>query len=84
MQKRRASTWAWPTDNSGAVGEGIREYQAALRINPNDAEVRYGLSVMYEQQDRLVEARREARLALEMGCEPARLLLSMLGDSTIS
>ena len=36
----------------GRIDEAIREYQAALRINPDDAEAHYNLGVVYGQQGR--------------------------------
>jgi hypothetical protein len=44
-----------------------------------DAEALVNLGMACGQQGRLKKARQEARLALELGCEPARQLLARLG-----
>jgi len=59
--------------------EAIREFQAALRVNPDYAEAHCGLGIAYNLQGRLMETRLEARLALQLGYEPARQLLAQLG-----
>jgi len=58
--------------------EAIREFQTALRFNPNDARAHVGLGTVYGTQGRWDEAIREAELALQLGFEPARELLAML------
>ena len=63
---RRTSTWAEPTGNKAAPHEEIREYQAALRINPDYAEAHYNLGVVYTRQGRIDEAIRELQAALRI------------------
>ena len=63
----------------GRWDAAIREYRAALRINPNYAEAHYSLGMVYGQQGRVDDAIREAELALQFGFEPARPLLAELG-----
>ena len=50
----------------GRTDEAIREFQAALRINPNVAEAHYSLGVIYMQQGRMDEAIREYQAALRI------------------
>jgi len=55
----------------GRWDEAIREYQAALRINPEYAEAHYNLGVAYAEQGRLDEAIREWQAALRINPEYA-------------
>ena len=50
----------------GRTDEAIREYQAALRINPDYDEAHYNLGVIYRQQGRIDEAIREYQAALRI------------------
>ena len=50
----------------GYWDEAIREYQAALRINPNYAEAHLNLGVAYGQRGRWGEALREFQVALRI------------------
>jgi len=52
--------------NEGRLDEAIREYQAALRVNPNYAETHYNLGLAYRQQGRLDEAIHEYEAALRI------------------
>jgi len=65
----------------GRMDAAIVEYQVALRINPSYAEAHHNLGVAYAMQGRLAQATHEANLALQLGHEPARELLAMLGQS---
>ena len=50
----------------GRLDEAIREYQAALRINPDDADAYFSLGAIYTQQGRTDEAIREYQAALRV------------------
>jgi len=50
----------------GHVHDAIREFQAALRINPDDVEAHYNLGVVYIQQGHLDDAIREFQAALRI------------------
>ena len=52
--------------NQGHLDEAIREYQAALRINPDFAEAHLNLGMAYGQQGRPDEAIREYQAALRI------------------
>lgn len=57
----------------------IKEYQAAIAINPDDAESHYGLSEAYRRKGLLNDTERELRevLRLEPGHHEARLALGV-------
>ncbi|NJN95414.1 MAG: tetratricopeptide repeat protein [Anaerolineales bacterium] len=50
--------------NQGRWKDAIREYQKALRINPNNIVVHYNLGNVFQQQGRMEEAIREYEAAL--------------------
>ena len=59
----------------GRTDEAIREYQAALRINPDYADAHYNLGVAYAQQGRTDEAMREYQAALRVNPDMCRSAL---------
>ena len=57
----------------------------AARSTPDYAEAHFYMGLVHAIQGRLVEARREARLALQLGYEPARELMAKSGmTATVS
>ena len=48
------------------MDEAMREYQAALRINPDYSDAHNNLGVVYWQRGRLDEAKREFQTALRL------------------
>ncbi len=59
----------------GRIEEAIREYQAALRINPDYAEAHHDLGVAYGQQGRIEEAIHEYQAALRINPKLCRRAL---------
>ena len=51
-------------DTANEVAESIREYQEAVRLNPNHAVARVNLGVMLVRQNRFDEALQQFELAL--------------------
>jgi len=54
------------SDRIGGLDEAARAFQAALRLNPGDANARNNLGVIFGQQGRLEDAIREFEGALKI------------------
>ena len=46
---RPASTWATSCTRAGRIAEAIRQYEAALQINPDDAMAHYDLGLAHDE-----------------------------------
>ena len=58
-------------EQQGRLDEAIKEYQAALMLNPYDADAHYNLGLVYERRGRPDEAIREYQAALRLNPDDA-------------
>jgi protein O-GlcNAc transferase len=57
--------------------EAEAEYRKALQVEPSDADARYNLSLLLEEEDRLPEALRELRRTAELAGDDREVLQTL-------